>query len=167
MANKDYYKYGYYGSDQTEAAVYKYMAEELSQENDDPGEIHIPMVRIAAIEPAGNGTLVYGTFLIENFRIIDNDILECISSAFYPGVIHVDENGKVVEFERLVNCEILGVEARKMFGKHYDAYAKICTDDDNCIPKKRLAIISEYVRRNGFKVKKMQDEGWDPEPLDI
>lgn len=166
MENKSFSRYGYYGSDEVEAAVYRYMAEVLSQENDDPGEIHIPTVRIAAIEPAGNETLVYGTFLIENFRIIDDDILECISSAFYPGVMHVDKNGKVTEFERLINCEVLGDEAKAMFGRHYDAYARICTDDNDCIPKKRLAIVSEYVKRNGLKVTRMQDEGWDPEPLD-
>ena len=164
MENKSFSSYGYYGSDEVEAAVYRYMAEELSQENDDPGEIHIPTVRIAAIEPAGNETLVYGTFLIENFRIIDDDILECISSAFYPGVMHVDKNGKITEFERLINCEVLGDEARAMFGRHYDAYAKICNDDEG-ISKERLKIISEYVRRNDLNVTQMQDEGGDPEPL--
>ena len=166
MATANFHKYGYYGSDKVEAAVYRYMAEELSQENDDPGEIHIPTVRIAAIEPADNKTLVYGTFLIENYRIIDGDIMECISSAFYPGVMHIDRNGKVTEFERLINCNVIGNEARTMFGKHYDAYARIWNDNDG-ISKDRLATISEYVRRNRLQVTKMQDEGWDPEPLDV
>lgn len=160
------YKYGYYGSDQTEAAVYRYIAEELSRENDDPGEIHIPTVKIAAIEPAGNEALVYGTFLIENFRIVDSDILECISSAFYPGVMRIDKNGNVTEFERLVNCDVVGIEAKNMFGRHFDSYVKVCNDDE-VIPDERLATISEYVRRNGLKVTKYQDEGWDPEPLDV
>ena len=166
MANTDFYKYGYYNSDPAEAAVYRYMSEELSKENDDPGEIHIPTVKVAAIEAAGNETLVYGTFLIENFRIADADTLECISSAFYPGIMHIDKNGNVTKFERLVNCDVCGTEAKKMFGKHYDAYVKICNDDEG-LPEKRIATISEYVIRNGLKVTKIRDEDWDPEPLNV
>ena len=70
--------YGYAGSDPVEAAVYKYLAEEVSKDYDD-AEVHIPTVNIVHIDfTPKDEILVYGDFWIENYNV-EGDALKCVS----------------------------------------------------------------------------------------
>ena len=159
-----------FGSDPVEAAVCRYMAEELSKEYE-PADVHIPYVKIAAVEyppeenpSAGDKALVYGDFWLENYNI-RGDTLECFSNGNYSGAMHVNHNNEVTEFECVGSCDEFEDSARKIFGDHYDAFMEVYTNGEG-LEERRRETVSEYVRRNGLKVTKFQDENWDPVELD-
>ena len=156
----------YFGTDPIEAAVYKYVAEGMGFDFE-PSDVHIPYVRIAAIdkEPSPEEkALVYGTFLIENYNIV-GDTLECVSTAFMPGVMHLNNEYEVIFFEQLADCEDQDAEAREMMGPHYDEFMKVYNEEDEDLEARRIATVSEYVKQNGLSVSKFMDEGWDPVEL--
>ena len=151
--------YGYDGSDPVEVAVYKYMAEEVSKDYD-PADASIPTVSIVKVDAAGDETLVYGDFWVENYKI-EGDTLRCVSGGNYPGVMHLDKDNVVTKFDQVADGSEFDASAKELFGGNYDAFMKVFGDSD-ARAKLRTATVTNYVRANDLKVTKYQDEGWDP-----
>ena len=165
--NTDSTIYGYYGNNPIEEAVYKYIVEELTKEFKPPEyaptKIHIPFVRIATIDKIDKDTsLVYLDSWLENYNIV-GDTLECISTGSYSGIMHV-KNNKVVKFERLIDFDDWEKSTREILGDHYDEFMKVYKNSDG-LDDFRKSTILKYVKSNGLKVTKFQDENWDPVEL--
>ncbi|HAE44555.1 MAG TPA: hypothetical protein DCG37_03005 [Lachnospiraceae bacterium] len=155
--------YGYGGSDPVEAAVYKYMAEEVSR-NYSEAEIHIPTVNIIHIDfTPEDEILVNGDFWIENYTI-DGDTLKCVSGGHHPGVIHMNKNYDVTAFDQVEDGEGFEDSAKELFGEEYGNFMKIYSDSDSRNELRKVTV-SDYVKLNGLKVTQYQDEGWDPVEL--
>lgn len=152
--------YGYGGSDPVEAAVYKFMAEEVSQ-NYSEAEIHIPTVNIIHIDfTPEDEILVYGDFWIENYNV-EGDTLKCVSGGHYPGMMQVSKDYVVTDFKQAADGEDFDSSAKEIFGDHYDDFMKIYSDSD-LRNELRKVTVTDYVNLNGLSVTKFQDEGWDP-----
>ena len=54
--------------------------------------------------------------------------------------------------------------AKKIFGKHYDEFVKV-NSDDKTREETRAQIIANYVAANNLSITAYQDYGWDPVPL--
>ena len=152
--------YGYAGSDPVEAAVYKYLAEEVSKDYDD-AEVHIPTVNIVHIDfTPKDEILVYGDFWIENYNV-EGDTLKCVSGGHYPGMMQVSKDYVVTDFKQASDGEDFDSSAKEIFGDHYDDFMKIYSDSD-LRNELRKVTVTDYVNLNGLSVTKFQDEGWDP-----
>ena len=152
--------YGYAGSDPVEAAVYKYLAEEVSKDYDD-AEVHIPTVNIVHIDfTPKDEILVYGDFWIENYNV-EGDTLKCASGGHYPGMMQVSKDYVVTDFKQASDGEDFDSSAKEIFGDHYDDFMKIYSDSD-LRNELRKVTVTDYVNLNGLSVTKFQDEGWDP-----
>ena len=152
--------YGYAGSDPVEAAVYKYLAEEVSKDYDD-AEVHIPTVNIVHIDfTPKDEILVYGDFWIENYNV-EGDTLKCASGGHYPGMMQVSKDYVVTDFKQAADGENFDSSAKEIFGDHYDDFMKIYSDSD-LRNELRKVTVTDYVNLNGLSVTKFQDEGWDP-----
>ena len=152
--------YGYAGSDPVEAAVYKYLAEEVSKDYDD-AEVHIPTVNIVHIDfTPKDEILVYGDFWIENYNV-EGDTLKCVSGGHYPGMMQVSKDYVVTDFKQAADGEDFDSSAKEIFGDHYDDFMKIYSDSD-LRNELRKVTVTDYVNLNGLSVTKYQDEGWDP-----
>ena len=152
--------YGYAGSDPVEAAVYKYLAEEVSKDYDD-AEVHIPTVNIVHIVfTPKDEILVYGDFWIENYNV-EGDTLKCVSGGHYPGMMQVSKDYVVTDFKQAADGEDFDSSAKEIFGDYYDDFMKIYSDSD-LRNELRKVTVTDYVNLNGLSVTKFQDEGWDP-----
>lgn len=152
--------YGYAGSDPVEAAVYKYLAEEVSKDYDD-AEVHIPTVNIVHIDfTPKDEILVYGDFWIENYNV-EGDTLKCVSGGHYPGMMQVSKDYVVTDFKQAADGEDFDSSAKEIFGDHYDDFMKIYSDSD-LRNELRKVTVTDYVNLNGLSVTQYQDEGWDP-----
>ena len=152
--------YGYAGSDPVEAAVYKYLAEEVSKDYDD-AEVHIPTVNIVHIDfTPKDEILVYGDFWIENYNV-EGDTLKCVSGGHYPGMMQVSKDYVVTDFKQAADGENFDSSAKEIFGDHYDDFMKIYSDSD-LRNELRKVTVTDYVNLNGLSVTQYQDEGWDP-----
>ena len=152
--------YGYAGSDPVEAAVYKYLAEEVSKDYDD-AEVHIPTVNIVHIDfTPKDEILVYGDFWIENYNV-EGDTLKCVSGGHYPGMMQVSKDYVVTDFKQAADGEDFDSSAKEIFGDYYDDFMKIYSDSD-LRNELRKVTVTDYVNLNGLSVTKFQDEGWDP-----
>ena len=152
--------YGYAGSDPVEAAVYKYLAEEVSKDYDD-AEVHIPTVNIVHIDfTPKDEILVYGDFWIENYNV-EGDTLKCVSGGHYPGMMQVSKDYVVTDFKQAADGEDFDSSAKEIFGDYYDDFMKIYSDSD-LRNELRKVTVTDYVNLNGLSVTKYQDEGWDP-----
>ena len=152
--------YGYAGSDPVEAAVYKYLSEEVSKDYDD-AEVHIPTVNIVHIDfTPKDEILVYGDFWIENYNV-EGDTLKCASGGHYPGMMQVSKDYVVTDFKQAADGEDFDSSAKEIFGDYYDDFMKIYSDSD-LRNELRKVTVTDYVNLNGLSVTKYQDEGWDP-----
>ena len=152
--------YGYAGSDPVEAAVYKYLAEEVSKDYDD-AEVHIPTVNIVHIDfTPKDEILVYGDFWIENYNV-EGDTLKCVSGGHYPGMMQVSKDYVVTDFKQAADGEDFDSSAKEIYGDHYDDFMKIYSDSD-LRNELRKVTVTDYVNLNGLSVTQYQDEGWDP-----
>lgn len=158
--------YGYTGEDPVEAAVYKYMAEEMSK-NYEPADASIPTVQIVKIDATNpDDVIVYGDFWVENYKI-DGETLSCTSGGNYPGVMHVTKNGDtytVSSFDQVADGSNFDSSAKELFGDNYDAFMKVYSDSD-ARTALRITTVSNYVKANGLAVTQYQDYGWDPVQL--
>ena len=152
--------YGYGGSDPIEAAVYKYMAEEVSK-NYGEADVHIPTVNIVNEDlTSEDEILVYGDFWIENYNI-DGDTLKCVSGGNHPGVIHMSKDYVVTAFDQVADGGDFESSAKELFGDYFDAFMAVYGDSD-ARAELRKATVTDYVNLNGLDVTQFQDEGWDP-----
>jgi hypothetical protein len=176
----DVTNYGYTGSDPVEAAVYKYVAEDLSAPYEKPdGAVSIPVVQIVDIDrdtddddddddADDNEVDVYGVFWVNNY-VIEGDTLKCVSGGAHPGKMQLVPQGDVyvvTEFERVEDGSDSESSARDIFEERYDDFSKVNSDSDTR-EKVRAETIANYVKANGLSVTKYQDEGWDPVELSL
>lgn len=165
------YEDGYTGDDPAIGATYEYMADEIAEQYGvDDDTIHsIPAILIVdKKEGTGGQTDVYGEFEVYNYTI-EGDTLKCVSGGSYPGVMHVvkdEEDYEVQSFDQVADGGNFEPSAREIFGDNYDAFMKVYSDDEEK-NKVRTQTVSDYVKANGLKVTKYQDEGWDPVELNL
>lgn len=158
--------YGYAGEDPIEAAVYKYMAEEVSKDYD-KADVSIPTVSIVNVDYTNpDEVIVSGDFWVDNYNI-KGDTLECVSGGNYPGVMHVVKDGDtyaVNSFDVVADGSDFDSSAKELFGENYDDFMKVYSDSD-ARDELRKITVSDYVNLNGLAVTQYQDYGWDPVKL--
>jgi hypothetical protein len=161
--------YGYTGNDPVEAAVYKYLAEEVSASYQPPADaVSIPVVQIIDLDvDSDDGEAeVSGDFWVLNYTV-EGDTLKCISGGAHPGKMELVKNGDVYvveEFEVVEDGANYEPSAKDIFEERYDDFVQV-SSDDTTREKVRAEIIANYVKANGLEVTKYQDEGWDPVDL--
>lgn len=159
-ATVDATAYGYGGDDPVEAAIYKYMAEEVSKDYAS-ADVSIPTVNIVYVDYTGEDEiLVYGDFWIENYNI-DGDTLKCVSGGNYPGVFHLNKDYEVTAFDQVADGADFESSAKELFGEYYEDFMAVNSDSD-ARDELRRATVTDYVHFNNLDVTKYQDEGWDP-----
>ena len=158
--------YGYAGSDPVEAAVYKYMVEEVSK-NFEAADVSIPVVQIVHVDYTNpDEVLVAGDFWIENYTI-SGDTLECVSGGNFPGVMHVSKVGDsyaVSSFDMVADGSEFESSAQELFGENYDAFMEVYSNDD-AREELRTITVSDYVNLNGLDITQYQDYGRKPVEL--
>ena len=157
-------KYGYTGDDPIEAAVYAYLAGEVSK-NYDPADVSIPTVDIFAADFSDDDDiLVYGDYSVDNYNIEDKTLVR-VSGGHYPGVMHVSSDNVVTAFDQVADGSDFDASAEELFGEYYEDFKEVYADSD-AREKLRRATIADYVRLNLLEVGYFQDEGSEPVPLD-
>ena len=158
--------YGYAGTDPVEAAVYKYLVEEVGA-HFDKADASIPIVNIVHVDYTNpDEVLVYGDFWVENYDI-EGDTLMCVSGGDFPGVMHVCKDGdgyNVSSFDMVGDGSDFDPSAKQLFGEHYDAFMKVYGDVE-ARNELRTITVSDYVNLNGLAVTQYQDYGWEPVKL--
>ena len=155
--------YGFAGDDPVEAAVYRYLVEEVSK-NYDETDVSIPTVNIVAVDYTNEEEIiVYGDFWIDNYNI-EGETLKCVSGGNHPGVMHLLKNGDgyVVEsMDALADGGGFDTSAKELFGQYYDDFMKVYSDSE-ARDELRKITVTDYVNLNGLSVTEYQDEGWNP-----
>ena len=152
--------YGYGGDDPVEAAIYKYMAEEVSKDYD-AADVSIPTVNVVYVDYSGEDEiLAYGDFWVENYNI-DGDTLMCASGGNYPGVFHLSKDYEVTAFDQVADGGDFEASAKELFGEHYEDFMAVYGDSD-ARDELRRATVTDYVHFNNLDVTQYQDYGWDP-----
>ena len=160
--------YGYAGDDPVEAAVYKYLAEEVSKDYPD-AEVHIPTVNIIYEDFTNEDeVIVKGDFWIDNYDI-DGDTLKTASGGNHPGVMYLkkeaDGNYTATKMDTVADGSDFDASAKELFGDQYEDFMKVYSDE-KLRAENRLATVTDYVNLNGLDdIKYYQDEGWDPVEL--
>ncbi len=158
--------YGYAGVDPAEAAVYKYMAEDVSK-HFDKADASIPIVNIVHVDYTNpDEVLVYGDFWINNYNI-EGDTLMCVSGGDFPGVMHLSRDGDgytVSSFDMVSAGAEFDPSAKQLFSEHYNAFMKVYSDEE-ARKELRTITVSDYVNLNGLAVTQYQDYGWEPVKL--
>ena len=158
--------WGYAGTDPVEAAVYQYLAEEVSKDYAE-AEVHIPLVQIFHEDFTNEDeVLVYGDFWIFNYNV-EGDTLTNVSGGNHPGVMHVvkDGNGyKVSSMDVVADGAGWDESAREIFGEHYDDFIAVHNDEEARAENRKITV-SDYVNLNGLSVTQFQDYVWDPVEL--
>ena len=129
----------------------------------------IPCPIIVAEEDSDRDDIrVYGDFWIFNYDL-EGDTLKNTSGGAYPGCMHfkaVDSAAgyEVTSMEVAADGSDFDESAKKIFGKHYDEFVKV-NSDDKAREETRAQIIANYVAANNLSITAYQDYGWDPVPL--
>ena len=161
--------YGYDGQEDWEAAIYRYLVEEIGQKQFETGEgiYTVPVVQIIDLTEAENGgSNVWGCFEVYNYKI-EGETLSCVSGGSFPGKMHVAKtaNGSVVDdFAVVEDGANYDSSAKEIFGDRYESFVAE-SSDENARNAARKQILANYVKANGLKVTQYQDYGWDPVKL--
>lgn len=161
--------YGYDGQEDWEAAIYRYLVEEIGQKQFETGEgiYTVPVVQIIDLTEAENGgSNVWGCFEVYNYKI-EGETLSCVSGGSFPGKMHVAKtaNGSVVDdFVVVEDGANYDSSAKEIFGDRYESFVQE-SSDENARNAARKQILANYVKANGLKVTQYQDYGWDPVKL--
>ena len=149
--------------------MYQYLIDELAN-NYPAADVSIPCPIIVAEDESNKDDIrIWGDFWMFNYDL-NGDTLECASGGSYPGCLHVkdvldDPRGYVVtDFEIVGDGSDFTPTAKKIFGKYYDKFIKIQSDDKER-DKVRAQIIANYVSENSLDIKAFKDYGWDPVKL--
>lgn len=161
--------YGYVGNEAWEAAIYRYLAEELAPQYFETGDgiYSVPVVRVIDLaEAEDGGSDVWGDFEVYNYKI-EGETLSCISGGSFPGKMHVaksDDGYAVTDFAVVEDGANFDSSAKEIFGDRYEEFVSVNSDDEgrNSARKDTLA---NYVKANGLEVTQYQDYGWDPVKL--
>ena len=168
-ASTEIKSYGYDGQEEWEAAIYRYLVEEIGQKQFETGEgiYTVPVVQIIDLTEAENGgSNVWGCFEVYNYKI-EGETLSCVSGGSFPGKMHVAKtaNGSVVDdFAVVEDGANYDSSAKEIFGDRYESFVQE-SSDENARNAARKQILANYVKANGLKVTQYQDYGWDPVKL--
>ena len=168
-ASTEIKSYGYDGQEEWEAAIYRYLVEEIGQKQFETGEgiYTVPVVQIIDLTEAENGgSNVWGCFEVYNYKI-EGETLSCVSGGSFPGKMHVAKtaNGSVVDdFAVVEDGANYDSSAKEIFGDRYESFVQE-SSDENARNAARKQILANYVKANGLKVTQYQDYGWAPVKL--
>ncbi len=160
--------YEYPGPEAFYTVLYRYIADELGQGYPE-SQVTIPCPVIVAEDESNKEDIkVWGNFWVFNYDL-NGDTLECASGGAYPGCIHLkavdDSDGYAVTgMDKVGDGSDFDPTAKKIFGKYYDDFTKINSDDKER-ERLRAQIISNYVFANNLNIKAYKDYGWDPVTL--
>jgi hypothetical protein len=142
-------------------AISNYLVNEIGP-NYLQGEICIPVIMIAATEENGQSpTRVWGDFWVDWYNR-EGDTLKTVSGGNHSGCMTIEvKDGKpvVTAFEQTVDGAGNEQSARRIFGKHYDAFHNIHSNQDVREAYRKEAI-QNYCKSNGLDVRYYQDYGW-------
>ena len=158
--------WGYAGDDPVEAAIYKYLAEEIGGLYAE-GDVTIPVVNIVHTDYANpDEVIVRGDYWVFTYNI-EGDTLVNAAGGNVPGVMHVAKTADgyaVSAFDRVADGAGYAESAKELFGEYFDDYSKVHSDEAARNELKKVTI-SDYVNLNGLDVTKYQDGGQDPVEL--
>ena len=132
------------------------------------GEVSIPVVNILAVDSSKvNETLVWGSFWAFNYEL-HGDTLFCVSGGEHSGLAHLqktkDGNYLVKKLDIPEDGAGFTKSAKRIFGKHYESYMKVFSDE-KFRESKRAQGIRDYVRNKKLPVTKYQDYGWEAKSI--
>ena len=158
--------YEYTGTDPVMHEVHRYIVEELGA-NYDKSDVSIPcVIEVYTDRSNKDDIVVYGDFWVYNYDL-SGDTLMMKSGGSYPGAMHLKEDGEgysVTGFDGVEDGSGYTPSAKRIFGEHYDAFAKAVSDDKKN-EEARAQTIADYVAANGLSITQYQDYGWDPVKL--
>ena len=160
--------YEYPGPEAFYTVLYRYLIDTYASDYP-PAQVSIPCPVIVAEEEEDHDDIrVYGNFWIFNYDL-EGDTLKNTSGGAYPGCMHLksvdtSDGYEVTSMEVVEDGSGYTESAKKIFGKHYDDFAKI-NSDDKAREETRAQIIANYVAANNLQVTAYQDYGWDPVTL--
>jgi len=138
-----------------------YLAKEIGA-NYSQGELCIPVLMMVAEEESDSVYAnVFGDFWIFWYNI-SGDTLKTVSGGNHSGCMTLLESGNnlsVTDFEQTVDGAGNELSAKRIFGKHYEIYQNMHSNEDvrEAVRQEQL---SEYVHRHGLSVHYYQDFGW-------
>ena len=127
------------------------------------GELCVPVLMMVSMEePDDEQKLVWGDFWVFNYNIA-GDTLKTVSGGNHSGCILLqrkDGTLAVTAFEQTEDGARNELSAKRIFGKHYDIYQNMHSNQD-VREAVRHEQLKEYIRRNGLSVHYYQDYSWD------
>jgi hypothetical protein len=126
------------------------------------GELCIPVLMMVAEE--GTDSIyanIFGDFWVLWYNL-SSDTLKTVSGGNHSGCITLRKDGKawtVTDFEQTVDGAGNQASAQRIFGKHYDIFWNMHSNEDvrEAVRQEQLR---EYVKRHGLSVTCYQDYGW-------
>ncbi len=158
--------YEYPGPELFYSVLYKYLADEFGPNYPD-AQVTIPCPVIVAEDESNKDDIkVYGDFWVFKYDL-NGDVLETSGGGSYPGCIHIkstDAGYEVTGMDIVEDGSGFDPSAKKIFGKYYNDFIKINSDDKGR-EEIRAQIIANYVAANNLKITAYKDYGWDPVKL--
>ena len=143
-------------------AISDYLVKEIGSQYL-PGDVCVPvLMMVSTEEPDDEQKLVWGDFWVYNYKLA-GDTLKTVSGGNHPGCILLQQKDgalMVTAFEQTDDGARNDISAKRIFGKHYDIYQNMHSNQD-VREAVRHEQLKEYVRRNGLAVHYYQDYGWD------
>ena len=143
-------------------AISDYLAKEIGSQYS-KGDLCAPVLMMVAEEDSETATSsVWGDFWIFNYRIAD-DTLKTVAGGNHSGCMTVQKQDgafTITSFEQTVDGAGNEASAQRIFGKHYDVYQNMHSNQDvrEAVRKEQL---KEYIRWHGLNVRYYQDFGWE------
>jgi len=159
--------YKYPGTEEMYAEITDYLIKTCGSHFEKAG-VCIPYFEKVAVDDSNKDDIIfYGSFWVDNFDQ-KGDTLECVSGGHFPGAIHLKKLDKGYDVSKMDSVEDgsnFDPSAKKIYGKYYDDFMKIYSDND-ANQKVRKQFISDYVKANNLDIKAYKDYGWDPVSLE-
>ena len=127
------------------------------------GELCIPVLMMVATEEQdADHSRVWGNFWIFNYNLA-GDTLKTVSGGNHSGCMTVQKQDgafTITSFEQTEDGAGYEASAQRIFGKHYDVYQNMHSNQDvrEAVRKEQL---KEYARRHNLNARYYQDFGWD------
>lgn len=158
--------YQYPGDDPIHKAVTEYIVSEFGS-HFPKSDICIPSMTIIHTDTSNpDDILVWGDFWVFTYKL-DNDTLLNESGGSFPGLIHLKKSGEnytVTKMDVVADGADNLKSAKIIFGKHYDAFLKINSNDSEKT-RVRMKMIYDYINSNKLPIAKIKDSGWNPVEL--
>lgn len=153
--------------DAISSAIARHFEETVAPGYGGEGEHYIPVVGIVALDDTDPADIrAWGDFEVWNYRLEGETFLR-VSGGRYPGLFHLREADgacTVASFEPVPDGSGHLSGARRIFGKHFDAWQKLLADNA-AREEERLRGIAGYAAARGLPAKFVQDYGWAPVPI--